>query len=169
MVSEEQYGPVFLDATVLKEWLDYNGHMNMAHYVLLFDQALSNFYDHVGLGQDYVVTNGMSLFDLESHITYQNELFCGEAVNVHFQLLDIDSKFIHYFMRLVRKDGALLSASMEQISLHMSMKNRRPTRFPEDRYQRLGQVFEEHQAYPTPREMGRSIGIRGPKTTRKNF
>lgn len=163
MVSEEQYGPIFLDATVLEEWLDYNGHMNMAHYILLFDQALTNFYDHIDMGQAYVKQNGMSLFALEHHVIYQHELFCGEAINVHLQLLDMDRKFIHYFMRLVRPDGSLLSASMEQISLHMSMTSRRPTRFPDDPYTRLKAVFNDHQAYPVPPASGRSIGIRRPK------
>ncbi|TPD57597.1 hypothetical protein FIV46_15915 [Emcibacter nanhaiensis] len=163
MSREEQYGPVMLEATVKEEWIDFNGHMNMAYYILLFDQALNNFLESVDLGLDYVRTSHRSMFALENHVTYQHELNQGAPVKVHFQFLDMDSKFIHYFMRLVHKEEHLLSATMEQISLHVDVDERRPTRFSEEQIRCLRRVYEEHLKYPTPREKGRSIGIRRPK------
>ena len=160
MPKEKKYGPIFLETTIKEEWIDYNGHMNMAYYVLLFDYALTNFLDQHHLSLDYVRESGKSLFALENHVTYQHELKQGDPVCVHFQLLDTDRKFIHYFMRLFHKDSMAVSATMEQISLHVNMETRMPTRFGETEMDTLLKTMEEHKQYDLPREMGRSIAIR---------
>ncbi len=163
MPKERKYGPILLDTTIKEEWIDFNGHMNMAYYVLLFDQALTNFLDSLDLGLNYVRASGKSLFALENHVTYQHELKQNDPVCVHFQLLDVDSKFIHYFMRLFHKDHPVASATMEQISLHVNMESRIPARFPEDKQIRLQEALALHRALEKPREMGRSIAIRRPQ------
>ncbi|PCI33475.1 MAG: hypothetical protein COB54_04015 [Alphaproteobacteria bacterium] len=160
MPKELKYGPIFLEETIKEDWIDFNGHMNMAYYVLLFDQALTNFLDSLGLGRNYVRASGKSLFALENHVTYQHELKQGEPVCVHFQLLDMDSKFIHYFMRLFHKDAPTTAATMEQISLHVNMENRMPTRFLEKNMTALLKIRDDHEKYDKPREMGRTIAIR---------
>lgn len=160
MPEEIKYGPVFLESAIKREWIDYNGHMNMAYYILLFDQALTNFLESLDLGMDYVRDNGKSLFALENHITYQHELKQGDPVTVHFQLLDVDNKFMHYFMRLFHTDTTEISATMEQISLHVNMKTRMPTRFQKVKLDELLTIVNIHAKYEKPREMGRSIAIR---------
>ena len=160
MPKELKYGPIFLEETIKEDWIDFNGHMNMAYYVLLFDQALTNFLDSLDLGRSYVRTSGKSLFALENHITYQHELKQGDPVCVHFQLLDVDSKFMHYFMRLFHKDAPTTAATMEQISLHVNMKTRMPTRFQEKNMTSLLKIQKDHEKYGKPREMGRSIAIK---------
>ncbi len=160
MSKEVKYGPVFLEATIKREWIDYNGHMNMAYYVILFDQALTNFLESLDLGLHYVSENEKSLFALENHVTYQHELKQGDPVCVHFQLLDVDSKFMHYFMRLFHKDTPIISATMEQISLHVNMKTRMPARFQKEKLDELLAILEDHDKYEKPREIGRSIAIR---------
>lgn len=163
MPAETETGPILLETSIKKEWIDFNGHMNMAYYVLLFDQALTNFLDQLDLGLNYVRTSGKSLFALENHVTYQQELKENDPVRVHFQLLDVDSKFIHYFMRLFHKNHPTPSATMEQISLHVNMNNRMPVRFQEDKMTLLLRTMNDHKIYTKPREMGRSISIRRPK------
>jgi len=168
MPKISKYGPIFLETTIKEEWIDFNGHMNMAYYVLLFDQALTHFLDSLDLGLNYVRTSGKSLFALENHVTYQHELKQNDPVCVHFHLLDVDSKFIHYFMRLFHKDHPHASATMEQISLHVNMQTRMPTRFPEDKLRLLQNTLTQNQHLEQPREMGRSIAIRRPKKKEKN-
>lgn len=158
-----KYGPVFLDTTIQPEWIDYNGHMNMAYYVILFDQALTIFLESLDLGLNYVQKNEKSLFALENHVTYQHELKLDDPIRVHFQMLDVDSKFIHYFMRLIHKDTSILSATMEQISLHVNMKTRMPARFHKDNLDELKAILKDHEKLEKPREMGRSIAIRRPR------
>ncbi|PCI51518.1 MAG: thioesterase [Alphaproteobacteria bacterium] len=162
MPKEIKYGPVFLEATIKEEWIDFNGHMNMAYYILLFDQALTNFLESLDLGLRYVRENGKSLFALENHVTYQDELKQGDPVRIHFQLLDVDSKFIHYFMRLFHKDSPTLSATMEQISLHVNMKTRMPSRFLKQNMDELLALLDQHDKLEKPRETGRTIAIRRP-------
>ena len=156
-------GPILLETFVKKEWIDFNGHMNMAYYILLFDQALTLFLEKNDLGQKYVQENNLSVFALENHVTYQNELCENDPIDVHFQFLDMDNKFIHYFMKIYHKETYQLSATMEQISLHVNMKTRHPTRFSAPTSKKLRCCLENHKQYPQPREMGRSIGIRRPK------
>lgn len=163
MPKEIKYGPIFLETAIKQEWIDYNGHMNMAYYVLLFDQALTNFLESLDLGLHYVRDNGKSLFALENHVTYQHELKQDDPVCVHFQLLDVDRKFIHYFMRLFHKDTPNVSATMEQISLHVNMETRMPARFQKEKYEELLEILKDHDKYENPREMGRSIAIRRPR------
>jgi len=162
MPKEHKYGPIFLDATIKEEWIDYNGHMNMAYYILLFDQALTNFLESLDLGLEYVRESEKSLFALENHVTYQQELELGDPIYVQFQLLDIDKKFIHYFMRLFHKDTHKISATMEQISLHVNMDNRLPCRFDENTLNNLQEILDSHKNLEIPRELGRSIAIRRP-------
>lgn len=160
MSKEKKYGPVLLETTIRKEWIDYNGHMNMAYYVLLFDEALTNFLNSLDLGPDYVQHSGKSLFALENHVTYQQELGLDDPVCVHFQLLDVDSKFIHYFMRLFHRDRTKMSATLEQISLHVNMENRMPTRFDKTVIAKLHAILDNDKKFERPPEMGRSITIR---------
>ncbi len=162
MPKEQKYGPILLDATIKEEWIDYNGHMNMAYYIVLFDQALTNFLESLDLGLEYVRESGKSLFALENHVTYQHELKLDDPICVHFQLLDIDSKFIHYFMRLFHKDSHETSATMEQISLHVNMDNRLPSRFDKNSLDQLQKTLDSHKNLESPRELGRSIAIRRP-------
>jgi acyl-CoA thioester hydrolase len=159
-------GPVLLETSVKKEWIDLNGHMNMAYYVLLFDQALTVFLEENNLGDEYVRENNLSMFALENHVTYQNELRENDPLDVHFQLIDMDNKFIHYFMRIFHQETHALSATMEQISLHVNMETRHPTRFTAQIKEKLIGYLEDHKQYPAPREMGRSIGIRRPQKIR---
>ncbi|MBL4802278.1 MAG: thioesterase family protein [Emcibacter sp.] len=168
MPKEKKYGPVFLESTVREEWIDYNGHMNMAYYILLFDQALTNFLESLDLGVNYLQQSGKSMFALENHVTYQHELKLDDPVCVHFQLLDVDSKFIHYFMRLFHKNTPQISATLEQISLHVDMESRMPARFSPETMTNLLQCLDDHKQYEKPRELGRSINIRRPKTKAKS-
>ena len=163
MPKEKKYGTIFLETAVQEEWIDVNGHMNMAYYIILFDQALTNFLESLDLGANYLETCGKSLFALENHVTYQQELKQDDPVCVHFQLLDVDSKFIHYFMRLFHRDRPDASATLEQISLHVNMTNRLPTRFQEKEMTALLDKLDNDKSLGRPREVGRSIGIRRPR------
>ena len=71
------------------EWTDYNGHMNVAYYFLIFDNATGAFYDWLGIGRAYKESSGLSTFTLEGHITYDRELLEGDPVRVTSRLLDL--------------------------------------------------------------------------------
>ena len=82
------------------QWVDYNGHFNMAYYNVLFDRAVDEAFELLGCGLDYVRTRKHSCFTAEVHVRYLRELPAGDPVRVTFQLLDFDSKRLHYFEQL---------------------------------------------------------------------
>ena len=100
----------FLSSTMELEqnWIDYNGHMNMAFYNLVFDQCLDFVFDQLGIGAAYVKTEGGSCFTREIHVNYLAELSLGDPIRVTFQLLDWDAKRLHYFEEMYHAEEGYL-------------------------------------------------------------
>ena len=142
-----------------KEWIDYNGHLNMAYYNVLFDRCADEAFAEMGLGPDYAKERRLTSYTAEVHICYVQELHLGHRVNVRFQLLDHDDKRIHFFQELLHVDG-WLAATSEVLSLHVDMEGPRVVPFPSDIQQRIEAMFKAHSTLPRPDRAGRSIGIR---------
>ena len=81
-------------------WIDYNGHLNMAYYNVLFDRAVDEVYELLGLGLNYVETTRHSTFTAEVHVRYLREILVDAPVRVSFHLLGFDNKRMHYFEEL---------------------------------------------------------------------
>ena len=88
------------ETTVKPEWIDHNGHMNVAFFVLAFDEATDAAYEHWGIGMDYPEASGCSVFTLGINVDYLGELFEGDAIVIETELVDYDAKRIHYFHRM---------------------------------------------------------------------
>lgn len=146
--------------TVRAEWIDWNGHMNLAYYMLVFDHATDALLEHTGLGEDYVNESGNSVFVAEAHITYEREVMQGDLLRTTTQVLDLDAKRLHILHRMYASGGDDLAATNELMILHMDMSERRSAPFPETQMQALKQVFEAHRALERPAQAGRVIGIR---------
>lgn len=152
------------EATVQPEWLDYNGHMNVAYYLHIFDKSLDVFLEDMGIGISHTRAGVGSAFALESHITYQRELFEGDRVRVDFQLLDADGKRLHFFMRMWNTANDVLSATHEALGIYVDMRTRKSARFPDKTYARLQDILAAHRTLARPPEAGRIIGIRRRQT-----
>lgn len=148
------------EARVDEVWVDFNGHMNVAYYAVLFDHALDHFFNLVGLGQEYTRKVGGSMFVVESHFTYQREVMSGDPLAVRFQLLDHDRKRIHCFMELYQTRDDFLAATSEQISIHVDMAERKSTSMPAKQSERLRLILDAHSRIARPKEVGHKIGIR---------
>ena len=105
---------------VEQSWIDYNGHLNMAYYNVLFDRCVDEAYELLGIGLDYLKTQH-STFTAEAHVRYLRELNAGDPVRVTFQLLDFDSKRMHCFEQLFHAGEGWVSATSENMSLHVDM------------------------------------------------
>jgi len=147
-------------ATVLPEWIDYNGHLNMAYYVLMFDNATDRFFDLIDLGVDYVQRCQHSAFVLETHVTYQQEVGLGDPLRFSFQLIDADEKRLHYYFEMYHREKGFRAATSEQIALHVDLEARRAAPFPEIISHRIDAVMTAHADLSRPDGVGRSIGIR---------
>jgi acyl-CoA thioester hydrolase len=139
------------------EWIDYNGHLNMAYYNVLFDRAVDEAYELIGCGADYVKLRGYSTFTAEVHVRYLRELHAGDPVRVTFQLLDYDAKRVHYFEQLFHAVEGWMSATSENMSLHVDMAAKRTANFPDDIAARLAGMKAAHARLPVPEAAGRRI------------
>ncbi len=151
--------PEFHREIIRPEWCDYNGHMNLAYYVLVFDHATDAFWDVLGIGLEYKDRTGNSTFTVESHITYDREVLEGDEVRCTTQLLGFDDKRIHYFHRMYHVADNYLAATTELLGVHVDLAVRRVARMPDDIQARLGDTMDSHRGFGPPDQAGRVIGL----------
>jgi acyl-CoA thioester hydrolase len=144
--------------TVKPEWIDYNGHMNVAYYVIAFDAALDGCFTALGLGMSSL-DEGRSVFTAEKHLTYQRELREGDGLRITSQLLGFDAKRVHIFQTMYHADEGYLAATDEWMFLYIDMTDRRTTPMPDHILQRLARVSAAHEMLPRPPQVGRGIGL----------
>ena len=145
---------------VQEGWIDFNGHLNMAYYNVLFDKGTDDAYDRLGIGADYVTQRNGSVFTLEVHVSYLSELALNDPVRVTFQLLDCDAKRLHFIQLMYHATDGYLAATSEQLALHVDMATRRSAPFPDDLVAGIEALREAHRALPKPDQAGATIGIR---------
>jgi acyl-CoA thioester hydrolase len=148
-----------LEGVVLPEWIDANGHMNLAYYVVLFDQATDPLYDALGVGTAYRASTGNSTFTAETHTLYERELHAGERVRVVPHLLGADAKRLHYFHEMFHAEHGHRVAAQELMALHIDMSVRRVAPFPADLLDRISATVRACHKRPLPEGVGRRIAM----------
>ena len=142
-----------------KEWIDYNGHLNMAYYHVLFDRGMDQALDTLDMGADYARGRQFTIYTTETHICYVRELHLGDRVTVSFQLLDHDDKRLRTYQEMHHVDG-WLAATAESLLLHVDMSGPKVAPFPGDRRGGVEAMRAAHAALPVPERAGRSVAIR---------
>ena len=145
------------ELAVKPEWIDHNGHMNVAYFVLAFDIATDAVYEAWGIGLDYPETSGCSVFTLGMNVDYLGELFVGDNIRIDTSLVDHDSKRIHYFHRMIKADTEQLVATNECLCMNVDLSTRKACVFPEDVSRKL-MLFAD--ASGPPKGFGRKLQIR---------
>ena len=140
-------------------WIDYNGHLNMAYYNVLFDRAVDEVYELLGLGLSYVHATSHSTFTAEVHVRYLRELLVDAPVRVTFQLLGFDEKRVHYFEQLCHAEEGWLSATSETMALNVNMVAKKVAAFPDNVMDRLAKMKAVHDRLPVPHGAGRRIAM----------
>ena len=118
---------------IKKEWTDYNKHMNVAYYVLVFDESWEVMLQKFKMGEDSAKNTGMSTMVVETYITYNNEVKEGEEVEVFLTYFDHDKKRLHYKLEMIEKSSKKLSATIELLSLYVDLKKRKVSEFEEEK------------------------------------
>ena len=118
---------------IKKEWTDYNNHMNMAYYVLIFDQVWEIMLQKFKMGEDSAKNDKMSTMVVETHTTYNNEVKEGEEVEINLTFFDHDKKRLHFKMEMLEKTTKKLSATLEMLSLYIDLNKRKVAEFEEDK------------------------------------
>jgi acyl-CoA thioester hydrolase len=141
------------------QWIDYNGHLNMAYYNVLFDRAVDEIYEELGIGPSYIKRANHSTMTAEVHVRYLREIHEGAPVQVRIQLIDYDAKRMHYFEELVHATEGWLSATSENMTLHIDMAAKKVAPWPADIMDRMARIKAAHSRLPLPDGVGRTIAM----------
>jgi len=150
------------EGSVLPAWIDGNGHMNLAYYVVLFDYATDAIFEALGFGETYRVAQNHGPFAVESHILYEHELLVDQRVRVSTWVLGVDAKRLHlaHEMHILSPDGTLhgrRAAAQELLYLHVDLAARRVAPFPADLRAGLEAAATVHAGLERPAWVGRRI------------
>ena len=118
---------------VIKEYTDYNNHLNVAYYVRIFDIAADVMLDNFKMGEESVKKNKKTTFVAEMHTIYNQEVKLGEEVETHVTYIDHDKKRIHYKLSMFHKEKKYLAATNEVLSLYVDLSQRKVVEFDPDR------------------------------------
>jgi acyl-CoA thioester hydrolase len=141
------------------QWIDYNDHLNMAYYNVLFDRAIDQFWLELGIGSDYMKTRNGSTFTAECHVRYLREIHLGDPMQVSVLLVAADEKRLHTFQELRHATEGWLSATSENLTVHIDMAARRVAPFPADIRAGIQRVLEVHERSARPEGIGRKIAM----------
>ena len=146
---------------VRPEWIDSNGHMNLAYYVVVFDLATDALYKVLDIGDDYREASGNSCFTAETHTLYEREVHLNDRLSIRTWLLGADRKRLHYFHEMFHTDSNERSAVQELMALHIDMSIRRVCEFPPDKYTSLQAAVKQYAPPTLPKGAGRRIALPG--------
>ncbi|WP_416898039.1 MAG: thioesterase family protein [Minwuia sp.] len=156
-----QSGPMnILEAVVLPEWIDYNGHMNVGYYNVAFDKATDGLFDRLDMGLDYVKRENKSFFTLQTNVHYIGEVLEGTKLRYTVQLLDFDPKRVHAYFEMFNADEGYLSATSEQMMVHVDLETRKSAAMPDDLLARVRALYDSHRDLPRPEKAGQGMAIR---------
>ena len=130
---------------VKSEWTDYNGHMNLAFYIHLFDAAWEVLLQKFNIGEDSAKIEKRTTFAVESHTTYDMEVKVGDEVDMNLIFIDFDKKRIVYKLEMIHKSEKYLAATTEVCSLYVDLNTRRVTEFEEEKVQLISKFIEENK------------------------
>ncbi|MGE4218137.1 MAG: thioesterase family protein [Alphaproteobacteria bacterium] len=147
-------------AAVLPEWIDYNGHMNVAYYVLAFDHATDAFLDYIGLDAAHKARHACSTFVVDMNVTYRREVVEGDALLFRTRLLDFDSKRMLTYHEMHHAASGYLAATNEILQVHVDMETRRVSPIAPSVLGRLEALHQAHRTLPPPDNAGRVIRLR---------
>ena len=130
---------------IIKDWTDYNGHMNVAYYVLIFDlygaEVLMNRFK---MGEDSAKNSKKSTMVVESNITYNQEVKEGDEVDVNLLFFDHDKKRLQYKLEMIHKEKKYVTSTIETLSLYVDLNLRKVAEFEDEKIKIMDQVIKEN-------------------------
>jgi acyl-CoA thioester hydrolase len=130
---------------ILSEWVDYNNHLNMAYYILIFDEAWGVMLEKIKMGAHSAKTLKRSTMVVETHTQYINEVKENEEVDIILTFFDHDKKRLHLRLEMIEKKTKKISASMEWISLYIDLNIRRVTEFEKDKIELMDDFIDKNK------------------------
>ncbi len=131
---------------IINNWTDYNGHMNLAFYILVFDKGAEEILSKFKMGEQSAKTTKKSTMAVESHTTYNNEVKENEEVDVYLSYFNHDKKRLHYKLEMYEKSKNILSATTEVLSLYIDLNIRKVAEFENEKLMIMDQFIEENKS-----------------------
>lgn len=144
---------------VRPEWIDLNGHMNLAYYTVLFDFATDLLFETIGIGKEYKQTTNHGTFVVETHNLYEQELLVGERVRVVTQILGADDKRVHLAHEMYGASGDGRAATQELMFLSIDLGLRRVVPFLPNVRGNIAAAAAAHAVLPRPAWAGRRLAM----------
>ena len=139
---------VFLSSqNIIKDWIDYNDHMNVSYYLLIFDKfGADTLNDIFRMGEHSAKTTKKSTMMVESHITYNQELLLNDKVNINLVYFDHDKKRLQYKMEIIHKEKKYLASTIEVLALYVDLNKRKVAEFEEEKVQIMNNFIKENKS-----------------------
>jgi len=132
---------------IIKDWIDYNDHMNVSYYLLIFDKygadTLNNIFK---MGEHSAKTTKKSTMMVESHITYNQELILNDEVDINLVYFNHDKKRLQYKMEMIHKEKKYLASTIEVLALYVDLNERKVAEFEEEKIKIMDNFIRENQS-----------------------
>ena len=139
---------VFLSSQkIIKDWIDYNNHMNVSYYLLIFDKFGADILnDTFKMGEHSAKTTNKSTMIVESHITYNQELQLNDEVDINCVYFDHDKKRLQYKMEMIHKEKKFLASTIEVLALYVDLNSRKVSEFEDEKVKIMDDYIQQHSS-----------------------
>ena len=131
---------------IINEWTDYNNHMNLSYYILVFDRAAEKMLSNFKMGEEAAINTKRSTMVVETHTTYNNEVKEGEEVDIYLSYCDHDKKRLHYKLEMYEKSKNVLSSTTEVLALYINLELRKVAEFEKEKILIMNNFIEENKS-----------------------
>ena len=132
---------------IIKDWIDYNDHMNVAYYLLIFDKfGADNLNRIFKMGEESAKNTGMSTMIVETNITYNQELKLDDEVDINLLYFDHDKKRLQYKMEMINKKEGYLASTFEALALYVNLNTRKVSEFEEEKLKIMDEFINKNQS-----------------------
>ena len=132
---------------IIQEWIDYNNHMNVSYYLLIFDKYGADVLnDKFKMGEHSAKTTGKSTMIVESHITYNQELQLNDEVNINCVYFDHDKKRLQYKMEIIHKQKKYLASTIEILALYVDLNGRKVVEFEDEKIKIMDEFINDNKS-----------------------
>ena len=132
---------------IIKDWIDYNDHMNVAYYLLIFDKfGADNLNRMFKMGEESAKSTGMSTMIVETNITYNQELKLGDEVDINLLYFDHDKKRLQYKMEMINKEEGYLASTFEALALYVNLNTRKVSEFEKEKLKIMDEFIGKNQS-----------------------
>ena len=131
---------------IINDWTDYNNHMNLSYYILVFDKAAEKMLSNFKMGEEAAINTKRSTMVVETHTTYNNEVKEGEEVDIYLSFCDHDKKRLHYKLEMYEKSKNVLSSTTEVLALYINLELRKVAEFEKEKILIMNNFIEENKS-----------------------